>query len=85
MITLLFIYSSVVECWTVLAQDPVLSVDIIEQFLQILRNTPLCDEQVDRDRLRIAVLPPLAVSINNYDFICSFSSTFISCQRYLHM
>ncbi|XP_069674813.1 maestro heat-like repeat-containing protein family member 1 isoform X2 [Periplaneta americana] len=51
---------SVVECWALLAQDPVLSCDIIEQFLQLTNNTALYDEQPDRDKLRIAALQPLA-------------------------
>jgi hypothetical protein len=56
----------VVECWTVLAQDPVLSADIIEQFLQIVNNTALYSEQTDRNKLRIAALQPLAVSNCEY-------------------
>jgi hypothetical protein len=46
----------------VLAQDPVLSGDIIEHFMQLLNNTALYDEQADREKLRIAALEPLAVS-----------------------
>lgn len=51
---------SVVECWTVLAQDPGLSADIIEQFLQLINSTALYSEQTDRNKLRIAALQPLA-------------------------
>jgi hypothetical protein len=61
-----YICRSVVECWTVLAQDPILSADIIEQFLQLINNTALYSEQTDRDKLRIASLPPLAVSNCKY-------------------
>jgi hypothetical protein len=64
----------VVECWTVLAQDPVLSADIIEQFLQLINNTVLYSEQTDRNKLRIAALQPLAVSNceygRSYDITC---------------
>jgi hypothetical protein len=52
----------VVECWAVLAQDPVLSADIIEHFLQLMNNASLYDEHEDSEKLRIAALQPLAVS-----------------------
>jgi hypothetical protein len=68
-----YICRSVVECWTVLAQDPVLSADIIEQFLQLFNNTPLYSEQTDRNKLRIAALHPLAVS--NCEFGSSYNIT----------
>jgi hypothetical protein len=70
-----YICRSVVECWSVLAQDPDLSADIIEHFLQLMNNTSLYDEQPDRDRLRIAALQPLAVS--NCE---NCSSNDINCQ-----
>lgn len=53
---------SVVECWTVLAQDPILSAIIIEQFLQVMNSVALYSVQADRDKLKIATLQPLAVS-----------------------
>jgi hypothetical protein len=56
---------AVVECWTVLAQDPVLSAIITDQFLQLLNNMALYSVQADRDKLKIATLQPLAVS--NYE------------------
>jgi hypothetical protein len=52
----------VVECWTVLAQDPVLPGIIIEQFLQVMNTAVLYSVQADRDKLKIATLQPLAVS-----------------------
>ncbi|PSN35449.1 hypothetical protein C0J52_06619 [Blattella germanica] len=52
--------ASVCECWTILAQDPVLSADILEHFLQLLNNTPLYNEQSDRDKLKIVALSSLA-------------------------
>ncbi|KAJ9596476.1 hypothetical protein L9F63_012515, partial [Diploptera punctata] len=51
---------SVVECWVVLAQDPVLSADLIQQFINIIHNSALYNEHPDRDRLRIAAPLPLA-------------------------
>ena len=58
----MYVCRSVVECWTVLAQDPVLSAIIIEQFLQLMNNMTLYNVQADRDKLKIATLQPLAVS-----------------------
>jgi len=52
----------VVECWTVLAQDPILSGIIIEQFLQVMNTVVLYSVQADRDKLKIATSQPLAVS-----------------------
>lgn len=46
----------------ILAQDPVLSSDIIDQFLRLISSTPLYELQ--QDKLKIAVLLPLAVGIN---------------------
>lgn len=51
-----------VECWTVLAQDPILSGIIIEQFLQVMNTVVLYSVQADRDKLKIATSQPLAVS-----------------------
>lgn len=53
---------SVVECWAVLAQDPVLSAIIIEQFLQVMNSVALYSVEVERDKLKIATSQPLAVS-----------------------
>jgi hypothetical protein len=57
----------VVECWTILAQDPILSAIIIEQFLQIMNSVALYNVQADRDKLKIATPQPLAVSICEND------------------
>lgn len=64
-----YVFRSVVECWSVLAQDPALSADIIEHFLQLMNNAALYDEQTDREKLRIAALQPLAVSNYKYNSI----------------
>jgi hypothetical protein len=46
----------------VLAQDPILSAIIIDQFLQVMNSVELYSVQADRDKLKIATLQPLAVS-----------------------
>jgi hypothetical protein len=63
----------VVECWTVLAQDPVLCEDIIEQFLQLLNNTSLYSKETDRSKLRIVALHPLAVSNCEFGSSCNIT------------
>jgi hypothetical protein len=80
------IYRSVVECWTILAQDAVLSEDIIEQFLQLLNSTTLYSEQTDRNKLRIAALQPLAVSNCDYGRSCYITrQTWIDFKRMLRV
>ncbi|XP_046989834.1 maestro heat-like repeat-containing protein family member 1 isoform X1 [Schistocerca americana] len=65
---------SVSECWMVLAQDPVLSSDIIEQFLSIISTTPLYE--IQNDKVKIAALLPLAAisAMSNMFSIASMSS-----------
>lgn len=58
------LYRCISDCWKVLALDPAIAADIVEKFLHILTTTPpVIEDQPGRDRLQVAALQPLVVSI----------------------
>ncbi|XP_063232625.1 maestro heat-like repeat-containing protein family member 1 isoform X2 [Bacillus rossius redtenbacheri] len=50
----------VVDCWMMLARDPDLSSDVVEQLVRLVSTTPLCEQLPDKERFKMAELQPLA-------------------------
>ncbi|XP_068084667.1 maestro heat-like repeat-containing protein family member 1 [Anabrus simplex] len=75
--------TSVSECWKILAQDPVLSADIIEQFVRLVASTPLYE--VQHNKMRIAVLLPLAAISAMQDMFHIASMQEIAVKRFAEL
>lgn len=68
-VRIFYIFRSVPHCWKIMSEDSVLSTAAVLHFIRLISGSAVYDEQVSRDRMRIAMHQPLAVSLID-SFLC---------------